>query len=79
MLENAAANQDFSRTERMSMQIEDQKVKGGNHKHHDDDVSDNINVSEQIKSIEGRQMLLCDIMDSQHAFQQNLKNPKQKN
>ena len=30
----------------------------------EDDVSDNINVSEQIKQIEGRQMMLCDVMDS---------------
>lgn len=62
MIENTSLVEDYSKTERLSVQQEENE-KGT--KHQEDDASDNINVSEQIKSIEGRQMLLCEVLDSQ--------------
>ena len=59
MLETPNKNQDYSKTERMSIQEQDKKDNGNT----DEVVSDN-NVSEQIKSIEGRQMLICNVLDS---------------
>lgn len=51
---------DQSRSEKRS-----KKTDGDEHViRHDDDVSDNINVSEQIKSIEGRQMILCEALEA---------------
>ena len=51
MLDNSSLVEDYSKTERLSVQKEENE-KGT--KHQEDDASDNINVSEQIKSIEGR-------------------------
>lgn len=51
---------DQSRSEKRSKKTEGDEYVA----RQDDVVSDNINVSEQIKSIEGRQMMLCEALEA---------------